>query len=456
MTDPVAESQPIWTKRWTFVLAAAGSAVGLGNIWKFPYMTGENGGSAFVLVYLVCIAAVGIPIMLAEVLLGRLGRRSPIETMQQLARDYGGHRLWSLVGWSGTLAGLLILSFYSVIGGWALAFVFELAAGTHQGADGAAAAGVFEDFLASPALLVMWHSLFLGFTVWVVAQGVVAGLERTVRFLMPMLLVLMLVLLGYAMTTPGFADGFAFLFHFDASELSWNSALIAMGHAFFTLSLGMGSIMVYGAYMPSEDSIGSTVLTVAALDTAVALVAGLVIFPIVFSFSLEPGAGPGLMFITLPLAFGNIAFGQWVGIAFFVLVSFAAWTSAISLIEPAVAYVAGRFGWSRARVAVALGLLVWVLGFGSVLSFNHWAEFKLLDTFTVFDGIDFLTSAVMLPLGGLFMALFVGWVLHTERVYTEVGIPNPTWFRAWQWTLRVLAPAAVAVVFVVGIADKFA
>ena len=447
-----------WTKRWTFVLAASGSAVGLGNIWKFPYITGENGGSAFVLIYLVCILAIGIPIMIAETMLGRRGRKNPIHTMRDMVTASNASGIWHIVGIMGTLAGVLILSYYSVIAGWALAYIPKLAGGEFNGATGALANSIFggeQGFLSQYKTLVFWHSLFTVITVYVVARGIEAGLERAVRFLMPALMILLLILLVYSAMEGAFAEGAAFLFTFDASKLSWNSALVALGHAFFTLSLGMGSIMAYGAYMPKQDSITKTITIIAVLDTGIALVAGLVIFPLVFAHGLEPSAGPGLMFISLPLAFGHITGGQLFGALFFTLVAFAAWTSAISLIEPGVAWLIERFGASRRKAALILGGSAWVLGIGSAFSFNIWQEYKLLGTFTVFDGLDFLTSNIMLPLGGLLIALFVGWAMKPDAVEDELNIKNVRLLSAWWFMLRYVAPVAVAVVFTMGIYDKF-
>ena len=300
----------MWSSRLVFVLAAAGSAVGLGNIWKFPYITGENGGGAFVVVYLVCIALIGVPIMMAEVMLGRAGRMSPINTMRALTKQSGGSGFWPVIGWMGVVAGFLILSYYAVIAGWAVYYIFRLASGTFEGADGAASGAAFDAFLANPWAILLWQTIFMAVTVVIIARGVARGLETAVRWLMPLLFVLLVVLVGYAAAFGDFARGAAFLFSFDASKLSVDGLLTAMGHAFFTLSLGMGAIMAYGAYLPARTSIASTVTTIAVLDTVVALVAGLAIFPIVFGTpGLEPGEGPGLMFVTLPIAFGNLPVG---------------------------------------------------------------------------------------------------------------------------------------------------
>ena len=437
----------MWSSRLVFVLAAAGSAVGLGNIWKFPYITGENGGGAFVVVYLACIALIGVPIMMAEVMLGRAGRMSPINTMRKLAADSGGAKFWPVIGWMGVLAGFLILSYYAVIAGWAVYYIFRLASGTFDGADGAASGAAFDEFLADPWAILLWQTVFMAVTVVIIARGVARGLEMAVRLLMPLLFVLLIVLVGYAAVVGDFGAGAAFLFSFDASKLSVDGLLTAMGHAFFTLSLGMGAIMAYGAYLPGRTSIAGTVTTIAVLDTAVALVAGLAIFPIVFATAgLEPGEGPGLMFVTLPIAFGNLPLGAVVGAVFFLLVSFAAVTSAISLTEPALAFLVEEYNAKRTRVAISLGAACWLLGIGTVLSFNVWADFHVVGGLTVFDFVDYVSYKVLLPLGGLLIALFAGWVLAKSVVDEELGFEG--WQRSlWDAAIRFVAPAGVLVVF---------
>lgn len=437
----------MWSSQWLFVLAAAGSAVGLGNIWKFPYMAGQNGGGAFVVVYLLCVALIGIPIMMSEVLLGREGRLSPINTMRSLVLKAKGSPLWVMVGWMGVLAGFLILSYYSMIAGWALHYILRLADGTFTGADGEFASQAFESFLAQPWLMILWHTLFMAMTIFIVARGVSKGLEVAIKIFMPMLFVLMIVLVGYSMTSGGFAEGFAFMFNFDWARLSVDGVLQAMGHAFFTLSLGMGAIMAYGAYMPGSASIAKTVVAIAVLDTLVALAAGLVIFPIVFANGLEPGQGPGLMFVTMPLAFGQMPLGTLFGTTFFVLVSFAAITSAISLLEPALAFLVERYNAQRHRVAISLGVLCWVLGLGSVFSFNYWKDFHIVGELDFFSFVDYLSANVMLPLGGFLIVLFVGWVVPRAIVVEQMSLSRGFSNIAWQLLVRVVAPVGVLVVF---------
>ena len=437
-----------WSSRWLFVLAAAGSAVGLGNIWKFPYIAGENGGGAFVLIYLVCVAFVGAPIMISEVMLGRKGRASPINTMGTLAKQASASGRWGFVGWMGVLAGVLILSYYAVIAGWALNYVWLTASGTFDAASAQVATSTFDQLQQDPLQMVAWHSLFIFITIWIVARGVSRGLETAIRWFMPLLFVLLLVLLGYSASSGGFAQGWAFMFDFNWDVVGPETWLIAMGQAFFTLSLGMGTMMAYGVYVPDDSHIGSTVLTIVVLDTFVAVAAGLAIFPLVFVNGLEVGQGPGLMFVTLPLAFGQLPMGALFGTVFFVLVSFAAITSAISLTEPAIAYLVEEYNAKRSRVAVSLGVFCWLLGLGTVFSFNIWADVKPLFGLNFFEIVDQLSQNIMLPLGGLLIALFAVWVLPQNIVREQLQVRSDRIMLVWRVVGGVIAPLGVAAVFI--------
>lgn len=442
----------IWGQRGSFILAATGSAVGLGNIWKFPYITGENGGGAFVLMYLVCIAVIGIPIMMAEILMGRRARANPIMATEELCELSGASKGWTCIGWMGALAGLIILSFYAVIAGWTLEYISAAMTGKFTGLDGDTSQALFDGLLADKSQLLQWHTVFIGMTVAVLALGVTRGLEAAVRWMMPLLFILLLVLLGYAMVEGEFVTSLRFMFSFNPEAISWESALTAMGHSFFTLSLGMGAIMAYGAYMPSQQSVGKTVLVVALLDTLIALVAGVAIFALVFATpGISPGSGPGLMFVTLPVAFGSMSAGVIVGSVFFVMVMLAAWTSTISLLEPGVAYLTERFGFNRVAASLLLGGISWALGLGSVLSFNDWADKQFLWGKTFFDSMDFIATNIMLPLGGVLIALFVGWKLRDHHILHELVSESALLMRIWRPILRYISPIAVLIVLINGI-----
>ena len=437
----------MWSSRLAFILAATGSAVGLGNIWRFPYITSENGGGAFVLIYLICIAAVGLPIMFSEIVIGRRGRMSPINSLRELADDAGATRGWMTLGWIGVVAGFLVLSFYSVVAGWTLHYGFLYLKELFGGASISDPEATFSSLLASAGELTFWHGFFMIMTVSVVAFGVEKGLERAIRILMPILLVLLLVLLGYGMNTGHFGEAVAFLFRPDWSQVSGPMIVTAMGQAFFTLSLGMCAIMTYGAYLPSNVDIPRVGTTVAVADTLVALLAGLAIFPIVISFGIDPGSGgAGLIFTSLPLAFAEMPFGIAYGMAFFLLLSIAAWTSAISLMEPATAWLVESTNLSRKAAALCVAGLAWIMGLASVFSFNLWSEVSIGGR-SVMDAIEYVAADVMLPIGGLLTALFAGWVLSRKITREELDDKMPDWaFTAWLWLTRVVTPGLILIV----------
>lgn len=443
----------LWSSRMAFILAATGSAVGLGNIWKFPYVTGENGGGAFVLVYLLCIAIVGIPIMMAEVYIGRSGRHNPITSFRLVAERNLASPVWRISAIVGVLAAFIILSFYSVIGGWAASYVGHAAMGDFTGQSADAIGELFGGLLASPVTLLIWHTIFMALVIFVVARGLKSGLERAVTILMPALFVLLLVAVSYATTTGHFGAAVAFLFTPDFGALTMDGVLVALGHAFFTLSLGMAIMMAYGSYLGDDVSVGRTAVTVSIMDTVVALMAGLAIFPVVFANGLEAGAGPGLIFQTLPLAFGQMPMGSIFGALFFVLLLFAAWTSAISLLEPVVEWLEDKLIVGRVGSTVVVGVACWLLGIASILSLNEWSGFAPLGMFerfegnTIFDLLDFFTANVMLPLSGLLTALFVGWCVAKESLQSNLALSGGS-FALWYNLVRFVTPVAVAIVFV--------
>ena len=446
MANIAQHSHAQWSSRVGFILAATGSAVGLGNIWKFPYMIGQSGGSAFVLVYLACIFLIGMPILVAEWLLGRRGQKNPVSTLSMLASRHGRSRAWAVFGATGILASFLIVSFYSVIGGWAFAYVGNAASGAFSGMDGDTAGSLFSGMLANPGTLLVWHTAFMALTAGVVAMGVTSGLERAAKLLMPGLFILLLILIGYAMTTGAFARALDFMFTPNWELVTGEVILAALGHAFFTLSLGMGIMMAYGSYLGKEVNLLATARTVVIIDTVVAIGAGLAIFPIVFANHLDPAAGPGLVFVTLPLAFGSLSGGLILGVLFFVLLSFAALTSSISLLEPVVELLEERLGLGRRAATILPALAAWALGIAALLSFNLWADVLILDR-NVFDLLDQLTSKFLLPLTGLGIILFAAWRLDMRSITEELGL-GPTGAMIWTVLSRYVAPIGVLVVFI--------
>ena len=441
----------LWSSNLMFVLAAVGSAVGLGNIWKFPYITGENGGAAFFFIYLACICAIGFPVMMAEIMLGRVGRMSPINSLLKIARDNKLSRKWGLLGWAGVGGGLVILSFYSVIAGWILAYVFRTFSGEFVGVDSTTAAAAFNNLMGSPWQSGLWFTIFLIATGYFVARGVNRGLELVIRFCMPLLFVLLIVMLIYGIAQGGFLEAFQFMFKVDFANLglSWDSLVVAMGHAFFTLSIGMGAIMAYGAYMPQQSSIKNATRIIIIVDTLVAVIAGLAIFSIAYAHDLSPDQSLGLLFTTATTAFGNLWGGVVFGGLFFVLVTFAAFTSAVSLLEPAIAYFVEKFNSSRAVVATVCCSIAWVLGLLSVFSFNLLSDFHILKDWTVFSTLDHFTQWIILPLGGLLICILVAWCLPWKMVGKTLAIKSEKGEFLWKLFGGIIAPLAIIAVFAV-------
>lgn len=423
-----------WTGHLGFVLAAAGSAIGLGNIWMFPFRTGENGGAAFVLVYLAAVALVGIPLLVAEILVGRTTRRNPVGAFRALSPGTP----WALVGWLGVATGFLILSYYGVVAGWALDYAWMATTGALLDPVSGTSQEIFSSLISSVPRQVLWQSLFMIATTVVVSRGVEAGIERASKVLMPMLFGLILVLLGYSLTSAGAAEGLEFLLKPRFDELGQAGVLEALGQAFFSLSLGMGAMITYGSYLESDRPLVQSALLIAGLDTALALLAGLVIFPLVFSFGLEPAGGPGLVFVTLPQAFAAMPASWLFSTVFFWLLVFAALTSAISLLEVVVAFVVDEYEIPRSTCAWATGGAIFLLGLPSIA----------VEGFL--DGADAAATQWMLPLGGLLIALFVGWCFEPgqlRRCYATQRGAAPG-FAAWHFCVRFLAPLAVLLILV--------
>ena len=456
-TTEVNNSTPVgdrghWSGRLGFVLAASGSAIGLGNIWKFPYMTGVNGGGAFVLIYLLCIAFVGLPILLAEIYIGRESQTNAIQAFEVLHKPGSP---WRFAGFLGVLSAFLILSFYSVVGGWVLDFELSSLLGTLTSASDEEISGNLGALFSNPVKLIVWHTIFMILTVGIVTGGVTKGIERAARILMPILFFLLLALFVRVMFLDGFPEALTFLFTPNFSALSSEAVLEAVGHAFFTLSLGLGAMITYGSFMNRGSNLVATAWTVAILDTVIALVAGLVIFAVVFTYGSEPNSGPTLMFTTLPLLFKQMTGGYFVAVAFFMLVAFAALTSAISLLEVIVTYLTDVRRLSRLRAALGAGVIIWVLGILCALSFNLLAESKVLG-FTFFDLFDFLTAKVFMPVGGVVISSYYGWVLGPRAIRaTFSGEPSGLAYNVLLWSSRIIAPGSVIYMLWHGLIDTF-
>jgi NSS family neurotransmitter:Na+ symporter len=434
-----------WTSRLGFVLAASGSAIGLGNIWKFPYITGKNGGGAFVLVYLACISLVGLPIMMAEFLIGRHGQRDAVGSFATLE---GRRSPWCLVGWGGVAASFILLSFYAVVAGWSFDYVVKAAAGTLVGRSPGEIQVVFGGLVSSPGSVILWQLLFILATAGIVVGGIRGGIERWSKVLMPVLFLLLLFLFGHGMLSAGAGAGLKFMFYPDFSKLSPQALLDALGHSFFTLSLGAGTMITYGSYLDRDSDLFALSFRITLLDTLVALLAGLAIFPVVFAAGLEPDAGPGLVFKTIPIVFSGMPFGSLLGCLFFLLLAFAALTSSISMLEVSVAYLIDEKGWRRSRATLLAAGGAFLVGLPSALSFNLWKGIRFFWGRNFFDFFDLLVSSYMLPLGGFFIALYAGWIWKGKEEKRELAgrTRRPWLYPLWHFLLRFVAPVAVLII----------
>ncbi|MGH8033760.1 MAG: sodium-dependent transporter, partial [Lysobacterales bacterium] len=443
-----------WTSRTTFLLSAVGAAVGLGNIWKFPYIAGANGGSAFVLVYILVIAFVALPILIAEVALGRMGKQSPPRALAIVARRFGTAGGWSIVGWLGLLAAFLVSSYYSVISGWTLAYIFKNGAGNFTAQNAAAINTEFTALQASPWLLTFWHAVVMLITGSILARGLKQGREKSMMVLRPALFGILLLMVAYSAVEGDMRAGLIFLFAFDLSAVNGTVVLMAIGHAFFSIGVAMGLMMGFGAYLGEDISIGRSALVIVVADTLVALIAGIAIFPIVFVNGLDPTQGPGLVFVSLPIAFGHMPGGLIFGTLFFVLLFFAALTSLVGVLEPILAWVEEITDLSRKSAVIIVCGAIFLLGMGTVFSFNLWAGWHPLGVIKRFSGanfftvLDYLTANIMMPLGGLLLAVFAGWRLPRPALAGELRMTRPGLFLVFLWSLRFVAPLSIAAIFV--------
>lgn len=431
-----------WGSRMGFILAAAGSAIGLGNIWRYPYVTGQNGGAAFVLLYVACVLAIGLPVLIAELSLGRRTALNPVGAFKTLSTS----KFWPLVGYLGVATGVGILSFYLVIAGWTLGYIVK---------EISANIGAFGDFVRDPVSEVGYFTAFLLLTVFIVIGGVEKGIERWSKFLMPALLVLLLGLIGYNLTLEGAARGIEFYLRPDFSKITPSTALAALGQAFFSLSLGMGTMITYGSYISKTENLPLSATAVAFSDTLIAFLAGLMIFPALFSVGMEPTQGPALVFNVLPTVFSQMPAGQLIGVAFFVLLAIAALTSTISLLEVPVAFLVDEKKWSRKKATVVISVATFVLGLPSALSqgtSEFFSSVKFLGQTGFLEIMSFLFSDLSLPIGGFFIAIFVGWVWGVDRALEE-ALRNTSPRTAklmvgWGFLVRYICPLLIFLVLI--------
>ncbi|NOY67685.1 MAG: sodium-dependent transporter [Gammaproteobacteria bacterium] len=472
-----------------FFLAATGAAVGLGNIWKFPYVVGENGGGAFVLVYLFFVFVIGLPVFMSEIIIGRRGRQSPYHSLYILASEAQHSRHWAKLGGLVTIAGFLILSYYSVVAGQVMAYSVRVASSAFVGMSADGVLNTYNVFRSNPETLLAWHTVFIVVVCIVVSRGVKKGLEAIVKITVPALVIMLLLLMVYAIYNHSFLNGASYLFDFDFKKLiyardvagsfiidssgsyqfTFKGILMAMGHAFFTLGLSVGAMMVYGVYLDRDISIGKTTFFVAIADTSIALLAGLAIFPIVFAYGLSAAQGPSLVFTTLPIAFGAMYFGNVIGSLFFLTLFFAALTSAIALLEPSVVWLIERSKMTRVQAVVWAGGASWFVGIISVFAVSganlRDTIFVITDFFSIsdidlghrifnltgFQVIDGIVTLVLLPVGGLLIAVFVGWIMSAESSRYELNAKNPWVYTTWRILVRYISPALILVIFAAGL-----
>ena len=461
----MSESRGQWGSKFGFILAATGSAIGLGNLWKFPYITYENNGGAFVLVYIACVVLVGAPIMMAEILIGRKTQLNPVGAFGKMAEGKPGGRMWRGVGFLGVVSGFVILSYYSVVAGWTIHYTGLAITGklTTLAASPEVLGAYFgNEFLANGSSQILYHVLFMGLTVGAVFLGVKDGIERVAKILLPTLFLILLGLVVYSTTTSGFGEAMRFLFVPDFSTLTMNSVLEALGHAFFTLSLGMGAMLTYGSYIGRNFSLPKAALQISAFDTLIALMACVVMFSIINTADIEVSKSATILFTTIPTVLAKLPAASLVNALFYLLIGFAALTSTISLLEVVSSYAIDELGWSRHRATLTMGGAITIFGVCNALSLGgneFMSNFNPLgkaSTVGIFSTMDYLASNWMLPVGGFLIAIFTGWLLSPKLTRTELedGHGLMKSFTGWLFLIRFVAPLAVGAIIVSVILGK--
>ena len=435
------------------MLATIGAAVGLGNLWRFPYIVGQNGGAAFVLIYVGFVLLLGLPVMMAELAMGRRGGGSPVASLRKLVAEAGAPKPWMAIGWISILIPIIGMSYYSVVAGWSMDYVFRAAVNAFDGFSGQDSKDTFNLLLASPARLLFFHGLFIATAVFVVARGVGKGIEAVSKYMMPALFAILVILVINSIVNADIERGIDFLFNPQFDKINRDVVLMAMGQAFFSLAIGVGVMLTYGAYVPANVSLPKAAFIIALADTAVAILAGIAIFPIVFSHGLNPEEGAGLMFVTLPVAFGNMQAGYIIGLLFFILLFFAAYSSVLGMLEPIVSFLEEHRGFSRPKMAILTGILSWAIGISAALSFNVWADVRpmaFLPYFadkSIFDLLDFSIANLLLPLNAMLIAIFAGWMMTRKSLLDELGVQSVALSLFLHIVLRYVAPILIGAIF---------
>ncbi|MDQ0352591.1 NSS family neurotransmitter:Na+ symporter [Alkalibacillus filiformis] len=438
-----------WKTRFGFMLAAMGSAVGLGNIWRFSYVAGESGGATFLLIYLFFVLIIGIPLLLTEFSIGKAGQMDAVGSFKRLAPN----TKWHLTGLMGVIGGILILSFYSVVSGWTLFYLYQYVTGAYWTEPDGGFGAAFEAWTSNPVAPLFWQALFLGLTILIVMRGIKKGIEKANNLLMPALAILLIFMAVYGLTLDGASEGLAFLFTPDWSMLTEPSVyFMALGQAFFSLSIGICGMLTYSSYLKAKDRLPAATVGIGLMDTVFALIAGVMIFTAVFSYGVEPDSGPPLVFIILPSIFEGMPAGHIVGIVFFVLLTMAAFSSALSLLELPVAYVHRTLGLTRKAATLIMGSIIFVLGIAASLGFGVWSHIQINGN-NILDMMDNITANVILPLGGLLMAIFVGWYLNRNQAINNSEIESPILQKVWYNIVRFLVPVVMIVILFISLFD---
>jgi NSS family neurotransmitter:Na+ symporter len=447
----------LWTSKWTFLLATAGAAVGLGNVWRFSFLTGQNGGAAFVLVYLAFVFVIGVPIIMAELAIGRMGQLSPIGSIKEIIQLQDASHFWQAIGKLSLVVPFIGFTFYSVVTGWTLYYAGQAIANAFKGVNSVEAQLLFETLTLSPMVTIGLQGVVVVATAVIVGNGLRQGIERTTKIMVPGLGVILLLMVVYNVFAADMSSAIEFLFRPNFSELNGTSILLALGQAFFSVGVGVGFMMTYGAYLPKDISIPKAAIVIGSVDTGVALLAGLAIFPIVFATGLDPSEGPGLVFVTMPVAFSAMPFGYILGVTFFLLLFVAAYTTTIGMLEPVVAYLEER--WNRGRLVLAIwaGLVIWLMGILPGLSDNILADVRPLSFIngladkSIFEAFDFMTASVLIPINAFLIALFAGWVVSVETFKRELGFRSEALFNVWIVLMRYIVPIAVLIITISGL-----
>jgi len=454
-----ADSTEQWSSRLGFLLAAVGFAVGLGNIWRFPYVMGQNGGSAFLFIYLACALGIGLPLLISELTIGRRGRSSPSGSIRAVAAESGTSARWGAFGTLAVFCVFIILSYYTVLSGWTFDYFVRAASGSFEGVGSNESNEMFAGLMNDPGRLLFWHTLVNVIVIVIVRRGVQAGIEKAVKVLMPALFAALVVMVIYGAVAGDMASALKFMLEPDFSKVTRQTVMVAIGQAFFSIGIGMAALITFGAYLPKEISIPKSATIIIVADTAVALLAGFAIFPLVFAFGLEPSAGAGLIFQTLPLALGQMPGGQIFGAIFFILLIAAALSSCIGCAEAVVSWVDERFGIKREKGVLLTVGAAWAVGVLSIMSMGDWSEYYPLDFIpvfegkTIFDSLDFLAANILLLIGGLLISVFIGWFVPKQIKLDEIGVDEGLFFNFWQFMIRFVIPPVLIISLVMGIAE---